>query len=423
MYKMRKVLILSATYGEGHQQASRAIQEALLSQNPALDIRIIDYLQWVHPLLNSITRYCYIQSVKFVPSLYGIVYNRSSYMNPSSFFSRQLNQLGSDELEKYLMEFDPDIVISTFPTPAGVMSALKERGATNVPAVTVITDHAVHSQWIHPYTDMYFVGSNYVRQGLIHRGVPENKITVTGIPIRGKFTQPVDREALQSKYHINPEMPTVLVMGGAYGVLHDITHICEELSNYPRQIQVLVVCGRDEKLYTEIQGLAKKASNLLRIFGYVQEVQELMAVSDLVITKAGGLTISESLAMELPMLLYRPIPGQEHQNAKFLVQSNVAVLAKTRTHVSEHLKMLLVERPGALSIMRENTKRIKKNNAAKDIAQLTHEIAANYRARTFHHHQFRNLETMINKNVTSAAHIPATKAQGEIQRELPVFHA
>jgi processive 1,2-diacylglycerol beta-glucosyltransferase len=396
MHEFRKVLILSASYGEGHQQAARAIQEALLTQNRCLDVRIIDYLQMVHPILNSITRYCYIQSVKLVPSLYGILYHGSRNMKPSSILSKQLNQLGSDELVKYLNQYEPDIVISTFPTPAGVMSALKERGVTNVPAATVITDHAIHNQWIHPYTDMYFVGSQHVRKELIQRGVPENKISVTGIPIRGIFNQPMDREALQRKYHIKPDVPTVLVMGGAYGVLHDIPNICEELFTFPRRVQVLVVCGHNEKLYMQIKEISKRASNPVQVFGYVQDIHELMAISDLVITKAGGLTISESLAMELPMLLYRPIPGQEIQNAKFLVKSRVAVLAETRKHVSKYVKMLLSERPELLLTMRENTKKIKKPNAAEDIAQITHSIAVNHTSHAYPHRQMRYVETLTN---------------------------
>ncbi|GIM45302.1 hypothetical protein DNHGIG_08510 [Collibacillus ludicampi] len=394
MHKLRKVLILSASYGEGHQQAARAIQEALLSQNHCLDVRVIDYLQMVHPRLNSITRYCYIQSVKFVPSLYGILYHGSRNMKPSSKLSKRLNQLGSDELEKYLNQYEPDIVISTFPTPAGVMSALKERGVTNVPAATVITDHAIHNQWIHPYTDMYFVGSHHVRKELINRGVPESKLSVTGIPIRGIFNQPVDREALQSKYQIKPELPTVLVMGGAYGVLHDIPNICEDLFTFPRRVQVLVVCGHNEKLYMQIKEISKKATNPVQVFGYVQDIHELMAISDLVITKAGGLTISESLAMELPMLLYRPIPGQEQQNAKFLVKSRVAVLAETRKSVSKYLKMLLIERPEILLNMRKNSQKIKKPNAAEEIAQITQLIATNHTARAYQHRQMRYMETV-----------------------------
>jgi processive 1,2-diacylglycerol beta-glucosyltransferase len=387
MHKFRKVLILSASYGGGHQQAARAIQEALLSQNRSLDVRIIDYLQMVHPRLSSITRYCYIQSVKFVPSLYGILYHGSRNMKSSSILSKRINQLGSDELEKYLNQYEPDIVISTFPTPAGVMSALKERGVTAVPAVTVITDHAIHNQWIHPYTDMYFVGSQHVRKELIQRGVPERKISVTGIPVRGIFNQPMDREALQRKYHMKPELPTVLVMGGAYGVLHDIPNICEDLFTFPRRVQVLVVCGHNEKLYMQIKEISERASNPVHVFGYVQDIHELMAISDLVITKAGGLTISESLAMELPMLLYRPIPGQERQNAKFLVTSRVAVLAETRKQVSHYLKMLLIERPEILRTIRENCQKIKKPNAAEDIAQITQLIASNPMDRAFSHLQ------------------------------------
>ncbi|UOF88883.1 1,2-diacylglycerol 3-glucosyltransferase [Fodinisporobacter ferrooxydans] len=371
MQKLRKALILSASCGEGHQQASLAIQEAMKRIDPAIEVRIEDYLKMVHPIVDAVARYCYIQSVRYAPPLYSLFYHRTKNLKSSSRIQKYLNQLGMNELKNYIQEFKPDIVISTFPTPAGVMSVLKESGTIQVPSATVITDHAIHNQWIHPYTDMYFVGSHYVKQGLIHRGVSENKIHVTGIPIRSLFQEPVDQIRLLQKYRVNPELPTVLVMGGSFGVLKDIANICEELFTYATPIQVLVVCGRNEKLYHKINELAKHSSNFVQVFGFVQEINELMAISDVMITKAGGLTISESLAMELPMLLYRPIPGQEQQNASFLVDSNVAVLAKTRHLVSEYMQILLsTNTDHMLQDMRENAKRIKKTDAADQIYKI-----------------------------------------------------
>ncbi|UOF91081.1 1,2-diacylglycerol 3-glucosyltransferase [Fodinisporobacter ferrooxydans] len=371
MHTIRKVLILSAEYGEGHQQAALAMKEAFMQADSSIQVEIVDYLQMVNPLLNSVTRYCLIQSVRYAPSLYGYFYNRTGKLKSSSRIQTYLNQLGIDELEQYIHDFKPDIVISTFPAPAGVMSVLKERGLTNVPTATVITDYAIHNQWIHPFTDMYFVGSEYVRRGLIARGVSEQKIYVTGIPIRSSFAAPLKKMELIQKYKLDPNLPTVLLMGGSYGVLSDITSIGEELLKFARPIQVLIVCGRNEKLYSHFQKRSDDASNLARIFGFTHKINELMAISDLIITKAGGLTVSESLAMELPMLLYRPIPGQEQQNSKFLVQSQVALLAKTRNQVSDHLHTLLqAETADILQTMKKNMKRLKKPFAANQIVDL-----------------------------------------------------
>jgi processive 1,2-diacylglycerol beta-glucosyltransferase len=370
MNPVRKVLILSASYGEGHQQAAKAIREALWKEDPAVEVRIVDYLQMVNPILDAFARYCYIQSVRFIPSFYGFLYERTNHIKSTSWIQNRLNQLGIQELEQYVKAFDPEIVISTFPIPAGVMSVLKERGIIDVPTATVITDHAVHSQWIHPCTDLYFVGSDDVKKQLLQRGIPDEKVYVTGIPIRNIFQKPVDCSELYPKYQLNPDLPIVLVMGGSYGVLKDIIKICEELFEYPKPIQVIVVCGRNSKLYEQILRKAQHATNPVRVFGFVQEVYELMAVSDFIVTKAGGLTISESLAMELPMLLYRPIPGQEEQNAKLLVRSGVAVLAHTRKQVFEHLHNLLRDdTQNPLRVMSQNAKRMKKPFSADCIAK------------------------------------------------------
>ncbi|MCY0876640.1 MAG: glycosyltransferase [Firmicutes bacterium] len=368
MPKLERVLILSASYGEGHQQAALAVQDALVARNPGVDVKIIDYLHTVHPMLNSVARYCYLKSVRFAPALYGLFYKGTSRITSRSLLQKRLNHLGFEDLAEYLNEYRPTVVLSTFPTPAGVMSLLKQRGLTDIPGATVITDHAIHSQWIHPCTDHYFVGSDHVRQGLISRGVSDHRISVTGIPIRSEYFNPVDRDQIRRRLGLEADVPTLLVMGGAYGVLGDITQICEELFASVRRIQVIVVCGRNVRMRTQIEQLSQDAQNPVWVFGFSREIHELMAVSDLVITKAGGLTISEALAMELPMLLYRPIPGQETQNAAFLVKSRVAVLARNRKDVIQHVERLFRDGGSRLARMRANTRLIRRLEAADDIA-------------------------------------------------------
>jgi processive 1,2-diacylglycerol beta-glucosyltransferase len=382
MRSLKRVLILSASYGEGHHQASQAIKDAFLAVSPDTDIRIVDFMRMTHPILDSVAKYCYLKSIRFVPSLYGLFYHRTNSISQESLIQKRLNQLGIEELQNYLETYQPDVVISTFPTPSGVMSVLKERGVTQIPLATVITDHAVHNQWIHPFTDMYFVGSEYVKQGLMVRGIPEHKIAVTGIPIRSVFAQPVNRTEAKQQLNLRADWPTLLIMAGAYGVIGDISQICEELFQSRKSLQALIVCGKNEKLKNQIEELAAKSCIPVQVFGFVKDVHTLMAAADLILTKAGGLTISESLAMELPMLLYRPIPGQEQQNADFLVRSQVAVLAKTRQQVFEYLDTLLDGERMQLQTMRNNTKKIKRVQAAQQIVEhitlLSGEVGKSY---------------------------------------------
>lgn len=368
MAGLTKLLVLSASYGEGHQQAAIAVRDILADSSPDTDVEILDYMKSVHPVLDSVARYCYLKSVRFAPALYGLFYYGTSQIAPSSLIQRQLNSLGIDELADILEQDRPDAVLATFPTPAGVVSYLKQQGRTRVPLATIITDHAVHNQWIHPQTDLYFVGSDHVRKGLIARGVPSDAIRITGIPVRPSFLQTFNRDSIRAKYGFSADVPTVLVMGGSYSVMGDLLHVCEELFRYPHPVQVIVVAGKNARLKAQIDLSALNARQPVSVFGYVSEIHELMAISDLVLTKAGGLTISEALAMQLPMLLYRPIPGQESQNAQFLVNQGVAVLAHNRQRVSEHLRRLLVTHPDDREAMRQRAFQVRKIHSAQEIA-------------------------------------------------------
>lgn len=372
---LSKLLILSASYGQGHQQAALAVRDAVHSISPATSVRIVDYIHTVHPAVNSIVRYCYLQSVRYAPALYGLFYKGTSQIAPDSLIQRQLNSLGIYGLELLLEDYRPDVVFSTFPTPAGVMSALTQQGRTQVPTATVITDHAIHSQWIHQNTSLYFVGSEYVRNGLVARGIELDSIHITGIPIRAAFQQPVNRAALVTKYGLRSNVPTVLILAGAYGVLPDVVQICENLLTYPETVQIIVVAGHHDRLQAQLTELMQTSSQPMRVFGYISEIHELMAISDVVLTKPGGLTVTEAIARHLPMLLYRPIPGQETQNAAYLVNSGVALLARDKAEVCEQLRQLLVVNRQQLVAMRQCAAQIRQFGAAEKIAERLIELA------------------------------------------------
>jgi processive 1,2-diacylglycerol beta-glucosyltransferase len=238
-------------------------------------------------------------------------------------------------------------VVSTFPTAAGVISYFKRQGLLNAPLVTVITDNTAHSQWVHPETDFYLVGSEQVRRGLIYQGVPDPKILVTGIPIDLKFScthgVPAPRETLYAKFGLRPEIPVILVMTGAVGMLRGIPALCQVLDELPIPLQVLVITGKDKGLYQHLIEQKSKFNNLFKIYQFVDNVEEFMAVSNLLITKAGGLTISEALAVGLPMLIYRPIPGQEAENTRYLLDAGAALTVYDLKELKVKLHLVLTQ--------------------------------------------------------------------------------
>jgi len=261
------------------------------------------------------------------------------------------------------------VVVSTFPFAAGILSKLKEYGLTNVPLVTVITDHSTHSYWIHPFTDHYIVGSNGVRQELIQQGISGEQITCTGIPIRTKFLQPLKREALIQKHGLHPDLPTILIMGGGEGLIGEELLNTDTLDALPFKAQFMILCGHNEKLRNQLEDRLYSSKHHILLFGYIEHVQELMAISDLIVTKPGGVTTSEAIAMELPMILYKPLPGQEQENALFLTKSGVAVKVNDTSELMTSISNVL-DNSAVVLRMRKNAKSLNRKEAAFDAVDI-----------------------------------------------------
>lgn len=363
---MSKVLVLTASFGEGHNQAASAVAEAL--QDRGVTVKTIDYVEWLNPTFRSFAKFSLIQGIQKAPSLYGLFYKSMSRMKPDSSLQKRLNHLGMTRMMRHLRRFGPDAVVSTFPAPTGIVSELRELGWTDVPNVGILTDYTTHGQWVKEHVDLYFVPTPEVREELINRGVSGDKILAPGMPVRSKFVKrssedlSITRGKLRKEHGLREDLPLVLLMGGGAGLLGDITDWEKVFKK--TNAQFAVICGRNERLLKKLLPLN---SELVKILGYVTEVDEWMAMSDLIVTKAGGITVSECMTMELPMLVYRPIPGQEDRNAQFAIDSGFAVKAKDVRSARRMLSNFISERR-YLEIMRENARRAKKPLAAVQIA-------------------------------------------------------
>jgi processive 1,2-diacylglycerol beta-glucosyltransferase len=330
------ILILSSNYGEGHEQAAKAIQESLHIEHPNVESERIDYMAWSHPYVNRMSRYIFLQGVKSFPSAYGYLYNKTKNDNTFSELLKKGNRLGSSRLLKLLQTTKPSLVVSTFPMAAGAMSVLKQVGLTDVSTTTVITDHSHHNHWIYPRTDSYCVGSSYVKESLVMKHIPSEQIFVTGIPIRSEFSQQTyTKEELMRKHGLDPALPTLLLMGGGYGLFGDGVSFLRSLEQIPYQMQCLIICGRNRHMQQQLTAESRSSKHKVYVKGYIDYVSEMMQVSDLIVTKPGGLTISEALAMELPMILYNALPGQEEDNAKFLIHAGAALKANKMKQLVE----------------------------------------------------------------------------------------
>ncbi len=365
--RAKRVLILSASYGAGHNQVSRALQEGIKSIDPTTEVDIVDFFQFVSEPFNRLTQTLYVQSVRRLPAGYGLFYKRTGHIPPDSVWQRQLNHLGKENLLDYLDRHDPDLIVCTFPTPAGVLSELKEEGLVDVPVHVVITDYVVHSQWIHPHVDRYYVADGSVGAGLEERGMAPDRITVTGIPIRREFAGRVDRADARTALDLSQEMPAVLVMAGAFSMLGGLPEIVRVLERLEVPHQTIVIAGHDKKLEKRLKTITKNALFPVRVLGFVEDVKSYMSAADLIISKTGGITVAEALACGLPLVAFNVIPGQEASNCKFLLKKGAARYARQPAQLESVLRRLLNE-PDALARMSRAAAALARPDAALDVA-------------------------------------------------------
>jgi processive 1,2-diacylglycerol beta-glucosyltransferase len=362
------IAILSCNYGGGHQRVAEVLVDELRQRSPGCHVEIHDYIEtYIGHRSNLAFTSLYFGSVRWAPRLYRWFYRATSAISPHSPVQRCINRLGKRRLADFLRTQRPDIVVCTYCLPAGGMSELKREGRTDVPCVTVITDHAIHSQWIHPGIDLYLVSSEHVRHGIVAHGISPDRVLSTGIPVSPALGTPLDRHALRRQYGLDPALPTILVMVGAYNLMRGALDVYRRVIKLPRPAQVLCVCGKDERLRQAVERLAQEAAMPVRVFGYVREIPALMAMSDLMVSKAGGVTTSEALAAGLPMILVNPIPGQEEENTAFLQAVGAAIVAPRPADLRSLIADLL-DNPERLARLREGARQVKRPDAAAHAA-------------------------------------------------------
>ena len=350
MTKLR-VLIFSATFGAGHVRAAEAIFEAIRAKEPSAEITHLDFGEFLNKTFNTVIKSTYIELIKHTPKLWGKFYYRTSKISPHSVFQRFLNGLGRRGLLEYINSLQPDLIICTYPTVAGILAQLRLKQALDIPLVTVVTDYEIHSQWVHLGVDQYIVGCQEVCNGLESMGIEKSRIKVTGIPVSPKFEVSIDRHMIFRKFGLDKERLTLLVMGGAYGILGGAKWVSKIIAESGAPVQAIIVCGQDEKLFKSLDTIISEARNPILRLGYVRNVEELMTAADLIITKAGGLTVSEALTKRLPMVIFRPIPGQEEANAIFVEKIGAGLVADTGEEL-ERILRTLISQPQGLTNMR-----------------------------------------------------------------------
>lgn len=367
----KKLLILSVSAGAGHLRAAEAIRTACEKNYPDVQAVHIDVMDFVSKLFRKSYAESYIKIVNTDPALWGYLYDRMDRIPSNSLFSkfvRTLDRLNLQKMKKFINESKPDAVICTHFLPVELLTRMSKKGKFSHPIWIQITDFDVHTLWIHDWITGYFCPNEEVALRLADRGIDKDKIFVTGIPIMPAFSEPLRREDFAREVGADPKKLTFLMMAGGFGV-GGMDILAEKILNIEGNFQVIAIAGKNEKLLKILKEKKEKYPSKIFPIGFTNTIERAMAASDAAITKAGGLTVSECLAMQLPMVLISAIPGQEERNATYLLENGAALRAYDAAGLEYRIRMLL-KHPDRLKIMRDNTNRIRRPNAANDALNI-----------------------------------------------------
>ena len=371
MDEAKRVLILSVKAGAGHMRAAAALEEVLREEHPGVEVKNTETLELTSLAFRKSFTGAYEKLVTHLPSVWKLIYEKME-AKPVTSKSKRLATLfdraNARRILKAVDEFAPDRVVCTHYFPAEILAPRRRKGKLAAPLFVTLTDYDIHVMWIQDGVDHYFVASDEMAWALRAKGIGNARVSVTGIPIMPVFSREYPgRATMRARLGLRPDAPTALVSAGGFG-LSSIDQVVSTLADSMDDVQFLAVAGRNEKLRKGLEEVAATRRGRIVPFGFVDNMHELMAASDLAVTKSGGLTSSECLAMGLPMVIVSPIPGQEERNADYLLENGAAVRANSPAHLVFKVKRLLGDE-ARLARMRAAARHIARARAVYDIVE------------------------------------------------------
>lgn len=366
----KKVLILYASAGHGHEKAAQAVLEAFAGSEKDWSARAVDTLSLGSSSFSCFYRNVYMFQIKYAPWLWGMFYY--SFDVPFIYFfmkivRRILNSWMARDLERLLLSENPEAVVSTHFTSTEVTSMLKKKKRIRCRLVTVVTDYMPHWVWTASEVDQYVVAVEETKQGLVRRGVDAQRIRIFGIPIGKKFLVSRSKSEQCRLLGIKEDVFTVLITSGGAGV-GAIQKIAEGLAESKKPVQLLVVCGTNEAMRRALENQARQNSRL-KVFGFVNNMDELMDASDLVVGKGGGLTVTESFCKGKPVILFQSVPGQEARNVDLVRKYHAGFATNLAQEVIAKV-LELAESPQEIENLKKGLRYFAKPGAAQDIVSL-----------------------------------------------------
>lgn len=363
------ILILSVTAGFGHIATAQAVHDALKERGANVDI--LDTLKYISTILDKTVSEGYMLSTKFAPKAYRVLYEMLDKRNKESTFASGVELFQNiyipEKFVRMVEGFEPDVIICTHIFATQIVDTLKRKGRITCKVVGIITDYTIHQMWSNIDMIDYIVTPNeLLTLQAVKKGISEERILPFGIPINPKFKKTMPKAEAREKIGLDPERATVLIMAGGMG-LGKMPKTISLIESLKLGVQIIAVCGNNHKQYNML--MRRKYDNHIKIYGFITNVDELMDAADCIITKPGGLTMTEALSKLLPMIVIDPIPGQEERNTEFLLNNGLA-LHVTKTFPLDEAISYLFHGEGHLDAVRSSIKAIAKPNATDELTDF-----------------------------------------------------
>ncbi|NQU95024.1 MAG: glycosyltransferase [Candidatus Omnitrophica bacterium] len=365
--KTARILLMYISENSGHHRACLAIEKALHQLSDDVETLNVNSFNYTNPILEKIIGKTYMSVIRRKPEVWGYIYDNPNVVRRTQKLKEAIHRYNSNKMRTLLESYKPRAIICTQAFPCGIIADYKKTSDIGAMLSGVLTDYAPHSYWLYDSVDAYFVPSEETKERLVTNGIARERIKFTGIPIDPIFKKIIDKKKVLASLGLDGQEPVVLIMGGSQG-LGPISETIKVLGNSSVNFQIIVAAGGNKGLYRRLKRVSARFKKKCVVLGYANNIDELMEISSIIITKPGGITISEALAKGLAALIIKPIPGHEEMNTSHLVKHRVAIRIDKPQDAEMFVKELLGN-PRALKNMQERARAFSRPDSALDIAR------------------------------------------------------
>lgn len=335
--RKKRVLLFSEGFGSGHTQAAHALAAGLRQLCPDVRTKVMELGNFLNPTIGPLIVSAYRRTVSKQPKMVGLMYRSNYKKSTGRLLQLALHRMFYKHTSQVIAQLKPEFIICTHPVPNTVIARLKRLGL-NIQLYTVITDYDAHGSWVNQEVNKYLVSSEIVKDRLMEKGVEPHRIEVTGIPVHPNFWQTHNKVEIRKQFNLKP-LPTVLVMGGGWGIIYENTALAY-LTSWRESTQLIFCVGSNQKMRDKLLTDPRFQHPNIHIIGFTREINKLMDAADLLITKPGGMTCTEGMSKGIPMLFYEPIPGQEEENCDYFIQNGFGQMLDSTDTVDRWLKLI-----------------------------------------------------------------------------------